>query len=134
MNGRAYATTPENIKVFMCKFVALEFQACQLRLGIPEQRKDRPVSYIELQICGQHYSRSSQAQYARPLSIWLGFIHLKVSFGLITSPVSGIDCASSTIAVPCFAVAALIVSFLGSKPSSSDEERLEPFFNHRLTP
>ena len=28
----------------------------------------------------------------------------------------------------------LIVSFLGSKPSSSDEERLEPFFGHRLTP
>jgi hypothetical protein len=28
----------------------------------------------------------------------------------------------------------LIVSFLGSKPSSSDEERLEPFFSHRLTP
>jgi type I restriction enzyme S subunit len=27
-----------------------------------------------------------------------------------------------------------IVSFLGSKPSSSDEERLEPFFGHRLTP
>ena len=27
-----------------------------------------------------------------------------------------------------------IVSFLGSKPSSSDEERLEPFFSHRLTP
>ena len=24
--------------------------------------------------------------------------------------------------------------FLGSKPSSSDEERLEPFFSHRLTP
>jgi hypothetical protein len=24
--------------------------------------------------------------------------------------------------------------FLGSKPSSSDEERLEPFFGHRLTP
>jgi hypothetical protein len=24
----------------------------------------------------------------------------------------------------------LIVSFLGSKPSSSDEERLEPFFSH----
>jgi FixJ family two-component response regulator len=30
--------------------------------------------------------------------------------------------------------ACLIVSFLGSKPSSSDEERLEPFFSHRLTP
>jgi AraC-like DNA-binding protein len=29
---------------------------------------------------------------------------------------------------------AFIVSFLGSKPSSSDEERLEPFFSHRLTP
>jgi hypothetical protein len=28
----------------------------------------------------------------------------------------------------------LIVSFLGSKPSSSDEQRLEPFFGHRLTP
>jgi hypothetical protein len=28
----------------------------------------------------------------------------------------------------------LIVYFLGSKPSSSDEERLEPFFGHRLTP
>src|ERR1700719_2168546 len=28
----------------------------------------------------------------------------------------------------------LIVSFLGSKPSSSDEERLERFFSHRLTP
>jgi hypothetical protein len=28
----------------------------------------------------------------------------------------------------------LIVSFLGSKLSSSDEERLEPFFGHRLTP
>jgi hypothetical protein len=24
--------------------------------------------------------------------------------------------------------------FWGSKPSSSDEERLEPFFGHRLTP
>ena len=33
-----------------------------------------------------------------------------------------------------FAAGALIVSFLGSKPSSSDEERLEPFFSHRLTP
>jgi hypothetical protein len=32
------------------------------------------------------------------------------------------------------AIRLLIVSFLGSKPSSSDEERLEPFFGHRLTP
>jgi hypothetical protein len=31
-------------------------------------------------------------------------------------------------------LSSLIVSFLGSKPSSSDEERLEPFFGHRLTP
>jgi hypothetical protein len=30
--------------------------------------------------------------------------------------------------------AAIDCLFLGSKPSSSDEERLEPFFGHRLTP
>ena len=35
---------------------------------------------------------------------------------------------------PALFFSLLIVSFLGSKPSSSDEERLEPFFSHRLTP
>jgi hypothetical protein len=36
--------------------------------------------------------------------------------------------------VPSQIVLEMIVSFLGCKPSSSDEERLEPFFGHRLTP
>jgi predicted small integral membrane protein len=44
------------------------------------------------------------------------------------------DAVQSAFRILMTMLGVLIVSFLGSKPSSSDEQRLEPFFGHRLTP
>jgi hypothetical protein len=55
---------------------------------------------------------------------------LESYFQILSSKISHEVTVLSGIA----ALSVLIVSFLGSKPSSSDEQRLEPFFGHRLTP